>query len=308
MKSIMIASQTIMCGMNDVCVCGGTESMSQAPFILNNRKGKKFGDMLMKDSCSQSLSGDFTHKPMGVLTEEALREYNMSVSDDKRITRERCDEFAALSYERSRKHSVSKNIQQEIAPITIKTRKDDIIVCEDEEPMNYKPDKMSKLRPAFDVDGVLTAANASTISDGACCLILASKKYVESHSLRTLARIVTFADASREPKEFSFSPVDSTNKILKKMNLSTDQIDLFEINEAFSSVPLYYADQLGISLDKINVNGGAVSMGHPIGCSGGRIVVSLIHQLLSQKSSARTLGLAAICNGGGGSSAILIEI
>ncbi|MEH0154171.1 acetyl-CoA C-acyltransferase [Limibacter armeniacum] len=299
MKSIMLAAQSIMLGDNNIVVAGGMESMSNIPYYVPKaRYGQGYGhgeflDGLVKDGLTDVYNG----QAMGVCADATATKCH--------ITREEQDEFAIKSYERSANSTEAGLFSDEIVAVEVPQRKGDpIMVTEDEEFKKVRFDKIPNLRPVFTKDGTVTAANASTINDGAAALILASKEAVEELGLEPVAKIVSFADAAREPEWFTIAPPLAANKALEKANLSLADIDFFEVNEAFSVVTLAFAKEMGIDLDKVNVHGGAVSIGHPLGASGARIVVTLNGVLKQQKG---TKGLAAICNGGGGASAMIIE-
>ncbi len=298
MKSIMFGAQAILAGDAEIVVAGGMENMSMIPHYVHLRNGVKFGPTSMIDGMQKDgLVDAYDQNAMGVSADLCASEYGISREDQ--------DAFAIQSYERSATASNSGKFEDEIVPVTIPQRKGDpIIVSKDEEFTNVKMDKIASLNPVFTKDGTVTAANASTINDGAAALVLMSEEKAISLGLTPIAYIKSYADAAQEPKWFTTAPAKALPKALNKAGLSMDEVDFFEFNEAFSVVGLANAKILGLSNDKINVNGGAVSLGHPLGCSGARIVVTLINVL---KQNNAKIGAAAICNGGGGASAIVIE-
>lgn len=299
MKSVMLAAQAIQCGDAEIVIAGGMENMSLIPHYMHLRSGTKFGPATMIDGMQKDgLTDAYDNNAMGVCADLCASEYN--------ITREEQDTFAIQSYNRSTKAWESGKFDDEIVPVAVPQRKGDpIIVSKDEEFTNVKLDRIPTLNPAFTKDGTVTAANASTINDGAAAMILMSEEKAISLGLTPLAYIKGYADAAQEPKWFTTSPAKALPKALDKAGITIDEVDYFEFNEAFSVVGLANAKILGLSDEKINVHGGAVSLGHPLGCSGARIIVTLLH-VLKQNNGA--IGAAAICNGGGGASAIVIEI
>ena len=299
MKAIMLGAQSIKCGDNDVVVVGGTESMSNVPhYVEKVRTGQKLGDLKLKDGLvHDGLTDVYNQTHMGLCAEIC--------AEDMNISREAQDEFAIESYRRSKKAWDKKLFEDEIVPVTIPQRKGEPIHFEeDEEFKNVKIDKIPNLRSVFKKEGTITAANASTINDGASALILMSADKAKSLNIEPLAKIVSYADASHEPEWFTTAPAKALRIALKKANLDINDIDYFELNEAFSVVGIANKKLLNIDSDKVNCFGGAVSLGHPLGSSGSRIVVTLINVL--NKKEAK-LGAAAICNGGGGASALIIE-
>ena len=299
MKAIMLGAQSIKCGDNDVVVVGGTESMSNVPhYVEKVRTGQKLGDLKLKDGLvHDGLTDVYNQTHMGLCAEVC--------AEDMNISREAQDEFAIESYRRSKEAWEKKLFEDEIVPVTIPQRKGDPIHFEeDEEFKNVKIDKIPNLRSVFKKEGTITAANASTINDGASALILMSADKAKSLNIEPLAKIVSYADASHEPEWFTTAPAKALPIALKKANLDINDIDYFELNEAFSVVGIANKKLLNIDSDKVNCFGGAVSLGHPLGSSGSRIVVTLINVL--NKKEAK-LGAAAICNGGGGASALIIE-
>jgi acetyl-CoA C-acetyltransferase len=298
MKAIMFGAQSILCGDNHIVVAGGMESMSQTPHYLNGRNGTKFGNMTVVDGISlDGLLDVYSNVPMGTCAELCAKEYG--------ITREDQDNFAITSYQRATEAWDSGKFNEEVVPVSIPQRKGDPkIIAKDEEYTNVFLDKIPSLRPAFDKEGTITAANASTINDGASALILASKEAVEKYGLKPIAKIVSYADAAQAPEWFTTAPSLAVPKALEKAGLSTNDIDYWELNQAFSVVGIANTKILGLQPEKVDVNGGAVALGHPLGNSGSRIIVTLIHVL---KQNNGRYGGAAICNGGGGASAMIIE-
>ena len=298
MKAVMQGAQAIMAGDAEIIVAGGMENMSLIPHYLHLRNGYKFGSANMIDGMQKDgLSDAYDNLAMGVSADLCATEY--------KITREEQDAFAIQSYERSAKAWESGKFDSEIVPVSVPQRRGEpIIVDKDEEYTNVKLDKIPTLAPAFTKEGTVTAANASTINDGAAALILMSEEKAIELGLKPLAFIKSYADAAQEPKWFTTTPSVALPKALNKVGLSLKDVDFFEFNEAFSVVGLANSKILGLDASKVNVNGGAVSLGHPLGCSGARIIVTLIN-VLNQNNAK--IGAAAICNGGGGASAIVIE-
>ena len=298
MKAVMQAAQAIMCGDAEIVIAGGMENMSLIPHYTYLRNGYKFGPASMIDGMQKDgLTDAYDNNAMGVCADLCAKEYNVSREDQ--------DNFAIESYKRSANASESGKFKNEIVPVEVPQRRGEpIIVDKDEEFSNVKLDKIAGLSAVFTKDGTVTAANASTINDGAAALILMSEEKAKSLNLKPLAFIKSFADAEQEPKWFTTSPSKALPKALAKAGLTTNDVDFFELNEAFSVVGIANAKILNLDIEKINVNGGAVSLGHPLGCSGARIIVTLINVL--EQNNAK-IGAAAICNGGGGASAIVIE-
>jgi acetyl-CoA C-acetyltransferase len=298
MKSVMLGAQSIIAGDSNLVVAGGMENMSQTPHYLDGRNGMKFGNIQMLDGITKDgLLDVYSKVPMGNCAELCAKEYNFSREDQ--------DAFAIDSYTKSAKAWEAGMFENEIVSVSVPQRKGDPkVVKEDEEYKNVFLDKISSLRPAFDKEGTITAANASTLNDGASALILASKEAVDQHGLKPIAKIVSYADAAHEPEWFTTAPAKAVDKALAKAGLEKDTIDFWEFNEAFSVVGLANVKILGLDSEKVNIFGGAVSLGHPLGNSGSRILVTLIN-VLKQKNAK--YGGAAICNGGGGASAVIIE-
>ena len=298
MKAVMLGAQAIQCGDAEIVVAGGMENMSLIPHYMNLRNGTKFGPATMIDGMQKDgLTDAYDNSAMGVCADLCAAEYN--------FTREDQDNFAIQSYERSAKAWSSGKFDNEVVPVAVPQRKGDpIIVSKDEEFTNVKLDKIPSLNAVFTKDGTVTAANASTINDGAAAVILMSEEKAIALGLKPLAYINGYADAAQEPKWFTTSPAKAIPKALEKAGITINDVDYFEFNEAFAVVGLANSKILGLEDSKVNVNGGAVSLGHPLGCSGVRIIVTLIN-VLEQNNG--TIGAAAICNGGGGASAIVIE-
>ena len=298
MKAVMQGAQAIMVGDADIIVAGGMENMSLIPHYVHLRNGVKFGPTTMVDGMQKDgLTDAYDNNAMGVCADLCATEY--------KISREEQDAFAIQSYERSAKAWEAGKFNNEVVPVEIPQRRGEpVIFSKDEEYTNVKLDKIPALNAVFTKDGTVTAANASTINDGAAALVLMSEEKALSLGIKPLAYIKSYADAEQEPKWFTTSPAKALPKALDKAGLAISDVDFFEFNEAFAVVGLANAKILGLDNDKVNVNGGAVSLGHPLGCSGARIIVTLINVL--EQNNAK-IGAAAICNGGGGASAIVIE-
>lgn len=298
MKAIMQGAQAIANGDAEIVVAGGMENMSMIPHYANLRTGVKFGGTAFTDGMQKDgLSDAYENQAMGVYADVTATEHN--------ISREQQDEFAINSYKKSAAAWDAGKFDAEVVPVAVPQRKGDpIMVTKDEEYTNVKLDKIPALNPAFTKDGTVTAANASTINDGAAAVILMSEEKANELGLKPLAYIKGFADAAQEPKWFTTAPAKALPKALDKAGVSINDVDFFEFNEAFSVVGIANTNLLKLDPSKINVNGGAVSLGHPLGCSGARVVVTLLN-VLEQNNGK--IGAAAICNGGGGASAIVIE-
>jgi len=298
MKAVMQGAQSIALGDADIIVAGGMENMSMIPHYLHLRNGQKFGPATMIDGLQKDgLMDAYNQLAMGVCADNCAIEHE--------FTREDQDKFAAQSYERSAKAWKEGKFDNEVVPVEVPQRKGEpVIVKEDEEYKNVKMDKLASLRPAFSKEGTVTAANASTINDGAGAVVLMSREKAEELRLKVLASIKGFADAAQDPEKFTTAPAIALPKALKKAKISQEEVDFFEFNEAFSVVGLANMKILGLTDKNTNVNGGAVSLGHPLGCSGVRIIITLLSVL--EQNNAK-IGAAAICNGGGGASAIVIE-
>lgn len=299
MKSIMLGSQSIQLGQNDVVVTGGMENMSSIPFYLSKaRYGYGYGngeliDGLVRDGLANVYDG----QAMGCFAD--------ATSKSMDISREEQDAFAIQSYKRTAAAWDAGKFSEEVVGVEVKDKKGNVTVIDrDEEYKNVMFEKIPGLRPVFTKDGTVTAANASTINDGASALVLAGETTVLKNNLSPVARIIAYADGAQAPEWFTTAPAIAASKALERAGLTMDDIDYFEVNEAFSVVTLAFIKHFGLSQDKVNVNGGAVSMGHPLGCSGARIVTTLVNVLRQNNGK---YGLAAICNGGGGASAMIIE-
>jgi acetyl-CoA C-acetyltransferase len=298
-KTISFAAMSIMSGQADVIVAGGMESMSNVPhYLTKSRFGYKYGDIKTIDGLAyDGLTDAYDQVAMGVSADATSEKYG--------FTREAQDAFAIQSYKRSAAASESGIFKEEIVPVEVPQRKGDpLVITEDEEYKRVNFEKVSKLRPAFNKDGTATAANASTLNDGASALVIMSKEKAEALGVTPIAKVVSFADAAHEPKWFTTAPGKAAPKALEMAGLKTEDIDYFEVNEAFAAVTMAFNKDMGISEDKVNVHGGAVSLGHPLGCSGARITTTLLN-VLKQKDGK--YGMAAICNGGGGATAMIFE-
>ena len=298
MKSVMLAAQSIMTGNADVVAAGGMENMSMVPHYYNARKGKKLGDISLVDGLvKDGLTDVYNKVHMGNCADQCADKY--------KISREEQDEFAIESYNRAANASKNGLFKEEIVKVNIPQRKgEDVIVDKDEEYKNVKLEKIPNLKPVFSKDGSVTAANASTLNDGASALILMSEEKAKELNLKPIAKIISYADASQEPKWFTTSPTKAINKALGRANMAVNDIDFWELNEAFSVVGIVNTQLLKLNPKKVDVNGGAVALGHPLGSSGSRIIVTLINVLKQNKGK---IGGAGICNGGGGASSIIIE-
>ena len=300
MKAVAIAAQTIALGDADVIVAGGMESMSNVPFYnASQRWGNKYGNLQLIDGLAKDgLTDVYKDYAMGNAAELCAQECNISRGEQ--------DAFAIESYKRSQKAWENGSFKNEIVPVTVPQRKGEpLLIAKDEEPFNVKFDKIPELKPAFVKEGTVTAANASTMNDGAAALVLMSREKMDELGLKPLAIIRSYADAEQAPEWFTTSPSLAVPKAVSKAGLSINDIDFIELNEAFSVVGIVNIQKMNLDPQKVNVHGGAVSLGHPLGCSGARILVTLINVL--QQNNAK-LGAAGICNGGGGASAMVIEV
>lgn len=298
-KSIMLGAQSILLGHSDLIVAGGMENMSAVPFYIPKaRYGYKYGNSELIDGLHKDgLLDPYNEISMGVFADKTAKKYN--------ISRQEQDDYAVRSYKKSILANESGIFANEIVGVSVTQRKgESILIIEDEEYKSVKFEKIPQLRAAFSENGTVTAANSSTINDGASTLILASGESIEKHNLNPVAKILSFADASQAPEWFTTAPTKAAPKALGMLKMSTSDVDYFEVNEAFSVVPLAFNKILDININKVNVHGGAVSMGHPLGASGARIVTTLINVLQTKNAK---IGCAAICNGGGGASSIVIE-
>ena len=299
MKTVMLGAQAIKLGDNEIVLAGGMESMTNAPYILEKaRQGYRMGNGKLIDSMIQDgLWDPYKNVHMGTCGDATAKEYN--------ITREEMDEFSAESYCRAQSAQNEGILAEEITSVKVPQRKGDpLVISEDEEPKRGKIDKLPSLRPAFDKEGLVTAGNASTINDGAAALILASDQACETQGLKPLGKIVAYSSHAQEPEWFTTAPATAIQKLLDKCNLTVNDIDLFEINEAFALVAMYAARELNIPSEKMNVNGGAVSLGHPIGMTGTRLILTALYELRRRKAK---YAIASPCIGGGEATAILIE-
>jgi len=299
MKSIMFGSQSIELGHNDIVVAGGMESMSNIPFYLSKaRYGYGYGNGELIDGLAKDgLVNVYDNKAMGCFADATAIKFE--------ISREEQDAYAIQSYKRSAEAWANGIFANEVIAVEVTDRKGNVkVIWEDEEFKNVNFEKISTLRPVFTKEGTVTAANASTINDGAAAIVLASSKAVVTNNLNPIAKIISYADGEHEPEWFTTAPIIAAEKALKRAGLTMSDIDFFEVNEAFAVVPMAFAKHFDISNEKLNIFGGAVSLGHPLGCSGARIVTTLVNVL--QNKNAK-YGMAAICNGGGGASAIIIE-
>ena len=298
MKAVSMAAQALKAGDAEIMVAGGMENMSQAPHYLKGRQGVKLGDIKLKDGLIlDGLLDVYSQQHMGVFADVCAKKYD--------ISREAQDAFAVTSYQRSAEAWKNNIFADEVVPVEIPQRKGDpIIFAEDEEYKNVRFDKIPLLKPVFTKDGTVTAANASTINDGGAALIITTRRKAEELGMKPLAKIVSYADAAQDPEWFTTAPAKAIPKALKKAGLSLDDIDYFELNEAFSVVGLINIELMNIDPEKCNIYGGAVSIGHPLGVSGARIIMALINAL---KRNNAKYGAAGICNGGGGAGAMIIE-
>lgn len=299
MKSVMDVHDSILVGSIDVAVAGGMESMSNAPYMLPKaRGGMRMGhgqvmDHMMLDGLENAYDG------------VAMGCFAQSMADDERYTREAMDEYAIRSLSRANNAIETGAFTNEISPVTVKSRRGDSVVDIDEQPGNARPDKIPSLRPAFKKDGTVTAANSSSISDGAAALVLMKQSEAEKRGLKPLCKIVGHATHAQAPEEFTAAPVGAVKKLLEKAGWSTAEVDLYEVNEAFAMVTMLAIDKLGLDVEKVNINGGACALGHPLGASGARIMVTLIHAL---KNKGLSKGVATLCIGGGEATAIAVEM
>ncbi len=299
MKSIAFAAQAIKCGDADIVVAGGMENMSMIPHYMQARKGQKFGNIQIEDGLlKDGLVNVYDGKHMGTCGDACAEKYEFSREDQ--------DAFAINSYQRSADAWSKGKFDDEVIPVEIpQKRGGPIMLEEDEEYKNVKLEKVAQLRPAFSKEGTVTAANASTLNDGAAALVIMSREKADELGIKPVAVINGYADASQEPEWFTTAPAKALPKALAHANISADKVDFYELNEAFSVVGLANIKLLDLDPSKVNVNGGAVSLGHPLGCSGARIIVTLINVL---KQNQGKTGAAGICNGGGGASAMVISL
>jgi len=299
MKSVMFGAQSIMLGHQDIVVTGGMESMSNIPFYLPTmRWGAKFGEGKVVDGLQKDgLVDVYNQQAMGVFADNTAKKY--------KITREAQDDFAIESYKRSAATTEAGTFKEEIVAVKVPQRKGDALnITEDEEYKNVRFEKIPALRAVFSKDGTVTAANASTINDGASALVLASAAAVKKYKLKPIAKILSFADAAHEPEWFTTAPPKAAKLAIKKAGIRKSEIDFYEVNEAFAVVTMAFMQDMKLKANKVNVHGGAVSLGHPLGASGARILTTLTNVLAAKKGN---IGCAAICNGGGGASAMIIQ-
>ncbi|HLS11292.1 MAG TPA: acetyl-CoA C-acyltransferase [Flavobacteriaceae bacterium] len=298
MKAVMLAAQSIALGDADIVVAGGMENMSSIPHYTHMRNGKKFGPATLEDGMQKDgLVDAYGKEAMGVYADLCAKEHN--------ISREEQDAFAVTSYERSTKAWKEGKFKNEVVPVSVPQRRGEpVVVSEDEEYTNVRMDRIPTLRAAFTKDGTATAANSSTINDGAAALLLMSEEKAKELNLKPLATITGYADAAHEPEWFTTAPAKALDKAFDKAGITKEDVDFFELNEAFSVVGLVNCQLMDIDQSKVNVNGGAVSLGHPLGCSGARILVTLLNVL--EQNDAK-IGAAGICNGGGGASALILQ-
>lgn len=297
MKATILGGQQIQMGLSNLVVTGGMESMSNVPHYTYLRKGNKYGDMIMIDGMVKDGLWDvYNNFHMGSAAELAVKKYNLS--------REEQDQYTLVTYAKAANATKEGKFVNEIIPVSIPQKGVAIEINHDEDIYKLIPEKVGQLKPAFEADGTITAANASNLNDGAAALVLASKQAVEQYGLKPLAKIIGYADGAQAPEWFTTSPSIAIPKALQRANVSINDVDFFEINEAYAAVVLANSKILGIPLSKINVYGGAVAIGHPIGASGARIITTLLSTL---KQEGGKYGVAAICNGGGGASAIVVE-
>lgn len=297
MKAVMIGAQQVQLGLENLVMAGGMESMSNVPHYNYLRKAQKLGNTIFTDGLIKDGLWDVYHDfHMGSAAELGVKKYG--------LTRQQLDDYALISYKRAQEAAAENKFNAELFSISMEGKKGTVFIERDEDIDKLIPEKISLLKPAFENDGMLTAANSSNLNDGAAALLLGSSEAVQQYDLKPLARIIAYADAAQSPEWFTTSPSIAIQKVLESSGLSLSDIDYFEINEAYSSVILSNQQILGYDLGKVNVYGGAVAMGHPIGASGARIMTTLVSVL---RQEGGKYGIAAICNGGGGASAILIE-
>lgn len=298
LKSVMLADQAIRCGDAEIVVAGGQESMTNAPYLLpKGRTGYRYGNGQVIDSMAfDGLTDAYALAPMGNFAEQCATECS--------IDRSMQDEYAIMSYTRAIEAQKSGAFANEIAPVIIEDKKGNITIAEDEEPGKVKFDKIPSLKPVFTKDGTVTAANASSIDDGAAAIIVASEQAVQKHQLKPIAKIIAQASFAQKPQDFNTAPISAIQSVLNKAGMSIDDIDLFEVNEAFAVTALAAKGTLGIPVEKMNVHGGAIALGHPIGASGARVLTTLLHAL---KRHGKKYGLATLCIGGGEASAVIVE-
>lgn len=298
LKAVMLAHQAIMCGDADIIIAGGQESMSNAPYILQNaRNGYRLGNSTIYDTILvDGLTDVYNNIHMGNCAEACAKEFN--------FTRKDLDDYAIQSYQRTLSAQKEGRFGEEIVGVQVKTKSGETLVTKDEEPEKVNFEKISTLRPAFDKNGVVTAANASKINDGSAAVLIMSEEKAKELGFKPMVEIIAQSSAAKAPVQFTTAPADAINKALAKANLKTSDIDLFEINEAFAVVSLAVNKLLGLSTENVNVNGGAIALGHPIGASGARILTTLLYEMKRRKSK---YGLASLCIGGGEASALIVK-
>lgn len=297
MKATVIGAQQIELGLEHLVITGGMESMSNVPHYTNKRKANKLGHETLTDGLlKDGLTDVYNHSHMGTAAELCAEKYH--------ISREQQDEYALQSYAKATNATTQGKFKEEIIPFKLRIKQNEVVVTDDEDIYKIIPEKVSKLKPSFVEDGTITAANASNLNDGAAALLLASAEAVEKYNLKPLAKIIGYADAALAPEWFTIAPSVAIPKALRRANLTLEAIDFFEINEAYAAVALANQKILGLDPAKVNVYGGAVALGHPLGASGARIICTLVSVLRQEKGK---YGVAAICNGGGGATAIVIE-
>ncbi len=297
MQAAVMGSSSILSGLADIVVVGGMESMTNAPHMVDMRKGHKYGPTAMKDHmATDGLEDAYAHQPMGKFADMIAEKYQ--------FTREAQDEYALETLRRAQEATEKGRFKREIAPVTISGRKGDVTVDTDELPRSARPDKIPTLRPAFNKDGTVTAANASAISDGAAALVLMKQSEAEKRGLKPIAKIVSSASHAHEPEFFTTAPVPAMQKALERAGWTKDDVELWEVNEAFAVVPMIAMKEMGISHDILNVNGGACALGHPIGASGARVIVTL---LAAMEDKGLKKGVASLCIGGGEGIAMCLE-
>ncbi len=299
MKAVMQAADMIKAGSAEIVVAGGMESMTNAPYVLPKaRGGYRMGHGEIKDHMFlDGLEDAETGRLMGSFAQD--------MANKRQYTREQMDDFAIRSLQRAQKAITEGYFKDEIVPVTVSTRKGDVVVDQDEQPLSAKIDKIPSLKPAFAKDGTITAANASSISDGASALVLTSSEVATQRGLQPLAKIIATASNSQHPSEFTIAPVGAIEKVLKKAGWDAQEVDLWEINEAFAMVTMCPMDDFKLDAEKVNINGGACALGHPVGSTGSRIILTLIHAL---KRTGGKKGVAALCIGGGEATAVAIEL
>jgi len=297
MKATVIGAQQIELGLEHLVITGGMESMSNVPHYTNKRKANKLGHETLTDGLlKDGLTDVYNHSHMGNAAELCAEKYH--------ISREQQDEYALQSYAKATNATTQGKFKEEVIPFKLRIKQNEVVKNDDEDIYKIIPEKVSKLKPSFVEDGTITAANASNLNDGAAALLLASAEAVEKYNLKPLARIIGYADAALAPEWFTIAPSVAIPKALRRANLALEAIDFFEINEAYAAVALANQKILGLDPAKVNVYGGAVALGHPLGASGARIICTLVSVLRQEKGK---YGVAAICNGGGGATAIVIE-